>query len=396
MENLRNRLVRARVRGAILAMLLGACLATTAARRQPPRGPEDRAGSDGRHHGRLFLPQLAGPEPGRSDHERHPGAGAELRPELLQPRRGRSVRDAPRRRPRRRDRHRLRVPLRDRDSRPVRRPAGGVCRASTACPDCLRASAPSTARARRAWAFGRATPSGRSAGSGGATSDSRRCSPCRPTSVREPSRTTRPSRPGNLRPEQRRPRIRGTAGRDVLHRPRRDLRHAQPAPQPARPDGCRGRQRRRQSVRRRHVLGLQRHHDRSRDPHLRHHGRSQRGHRDVRLHEPRAEPAPLGRRRDGVRLGRLRAGGPPGQSAGQRADHRHGSEGPLEREGSERRVAIPRLLPDPAAGGGPEPRLRASGSADAAQRSRRRAPQVSRPGSEPAARAGIPAPSCCA
>ena len=48
----------------------------------------------------------------------------------------------------------------------------------------------------------------------------------------------------------------------------------------------------------------------------RHHRRSQRGHRHIRLHEPHPEPAPLGRRWRRLRHGRLRAGGPPGESPG--------------------------------------------------------------------------------
>ena len=65
------------------------------------------------------------------------------------------------------------------------------------------------------------------------------------------------------------------------------------------------------------------------------HVQPERRARALRLDEPPEEPPPEGRRHL-VRLGGLGAGGPHGEPAGQRADHPHGPEGPVERDRSRR------------------------------------------------------------
>ena len=80
------------------------------ARCKSPRGAAHLAGSGRRHHRRVRVRQLrrgqpralAGRPEGDPDHERDPGRGAELRPELLLVRRRRALRLPRRQRPRRR------------------------------------------------------------------------------------------------------------------------------------------------------------------------------------------------------------------------------------------------------------------------------------------------------
>ena len=91
---------------------------------------------------------------------------------------------------------------------------------------------------------------------------------------------------------QRHPRVRGAARRDVLHRPRRGLRHGEPAPQPAAADGTRRGRGQRESLRRQPVQRGQRQHHRDRGADQAGHPRRQAGRRGkqgdraLREHQP--------------------------------------------------------------------------------------------------------------
>ena len=126
--------------------------------------------------------------------------------------------------------------------------------------------------------------------------------------------------------------LRRPAGRSVLHRPRRRLRHAEPAARPADRDVRRGRERHREPVRHRHALGLQRPLDRDRA--ARRHADAATGatpthDRRLREHEPsRASSVQNG---VSATTAESDAGAAARQPARQRGDHRHGRQGPLER-----------------------------------------------------------------
>ena len=132
-----------------------------------------------------------------------------------------------------------------------------------------------------------------------------------------------------------------------------------------------------QPVRGRHVLRVQREHDRPRDPDRRAHVQPERRARALRLDEPPEEPPPEGRRHL-VRLGGLGAGGPHGEPARQRAHHPHGPEGPVERDRPEGRGPVRQLLPEPEPRRRPEPPLRHRVPDRGAHRPGRHAPPVRR------------------
>ena len=237
-------------------------------RREPPRSTAHRGRSQRRHHRRLCVRELrrdepraaGGAAPGHVHHERHSRPEPRRRAELFQLRRRRDLPHQSRQRPRRQGgRRRVRVPLQDREP-PGRRPgrphlAGALSRqpgdsneraaarhhqarrtglrGAHPPPDLQRhrdPSRPSNAAVRRAHCGAVQRGSGDHAGLRGARGA------------------------GNLLGKLRRrhagrARVRRPARRDLLHRPRRGLRYAEPAALAADSERRRRGRRQRQPVR---------------------------------------------------------------------------------------------------------------------------------------------------
>ena len=234
---------------------------------EPPGGAADLARPDGGHHGLLHVPQLrAGPPgPGRADHGRHPGRGAELRARTT----GTSTRTSLYKfsvdndRDGRADDVELEFKFRTEPIRGIPSQftlplsyvggAGGL-------PPITALDGPGSEglglRQRYSVTLVRGNQRTQIANN----------------LIAVPSNVGPRTMPnydslaaqGTYRPRRRDQGLRRSAAGPVLHRSRRRVRHAEPAACATDRDARRGRERHREPVRRRHALGLQRALDRSR------------------------------------------------------------------------------------------------------------------------------------